>query len=292
MNKCISAPQIGTIRRNYAVASLRSKEAALFAPLSLSSVGNFEIPKELLCPISLEVMAEPCLNATGNTYERDQAVQTFKSNRADPLTRTLLGTNAHTDYADVYTHNKELQDFSNRWRIHITDELLRLAKKHPNDRDKCLQKADEINNDYKKSEIKGMVLEAMWPVICPVLDVLTGETFKNTKERLWDGNLAKAKKDGATNANSMWPKPDSTDWGLINHLWKIVKGYLKAETKSPSITAAAAQSRAYALIDQIKTHGVAAYLGHEEFPYSETTLTISQKIKGFKPVEIGKIRQM
>jgi hypothetical protein len=288
LNKFISAPQIGATRRDYAMASLREKEAALFAPLPLSSVGTFEFPKELLCPISLEVMAEPCLNAAGNTYERDQAVQTFKRNREDPLTRTLLGTNTHTDYADVYTHNKELHDFSNRWRIHITDELLRLAKKHPTDRDICLQKADEINTDYKKSEIKGRVLEIMWPVICPILDVLTGVTFEITKGILCDGDFARAQEDGATNAESMWPKPDSTDWELIDHLWLIVEGYLKAETKSPSRTEAAAQSRAYALIDQIKTNGVAAYLGCEKFPYSETTINISQKIKGFKTGEIGK----
>eukprot|EP00466_Bigelowiella_natans_P015395 jgi/Bigna1/40867/e_gw1.47.70.1 len=45
-----------------------------------------KVPPEYRCPISHEIMKEPTMNETGNSYERKSIEDWYKRNRTDPLT--------------------------------------------------------------------------------------------------------------------------------------------------------------------------------------------------------------
>mmetsp|Transcript_15157 Transcript_15157/g.24157 ORF Transcript_15157/g.24157 Transcript_15157/m.24157 type:complete len:548 (+) Transcript_15157:63-1706(+) len=47
---------------------------------------SMKVPPEYRCPISHEIMKEPTMNETGNSYERKSIEDWYKRNRTDPLT--------------------------------------------------------------------------------------------------------------------------------------------------------------------------------------------------------------
>ncbi|KAL5713832.1 U-box domain-containing protein 15 [Ranunculus cassubicifolius] len=72
----------------------------LAAPKSLQKCPSLSIPHEFLCPITLEIMTDPVIVASGQTYERESIQKWFESNhRTCPKTRETL---AHMSLAPNY----------------------------------------------------------------------------------------------------------------------------------------------------------------------------------------------
>ncbi|KAL1182288.1 hypothetical protein V6Z11_A02G106400 [Gossypium hirsutum] len=79
-------------------------------PKLLSKSGSLVIPHEFLCPITLEVMRDPVIIATGQTFERESIQKWFDSNhRTCPKTRERLG---HLSLAS----NHALKNLITQWR--------------------------------------------------------------------------------------------------------------------------------------------------------------------------------
>lgn len=62
------------------------------APIQIPQELIDEAPPQFLCPISHEVMTQPCF-AGGRTYERDSILRWVQQNQTDPLTREPLTIN-------------------------------------------------------------------------------------------------------------------------------------------------------------------------------------------------------
>lgn len=58
-------------------------------------IKRLKIPNEYLCPISLEIMRDPVVTSTGNTYERKNIEKWFLSNNTDPLTNIVIHKNIY-----------------------------------------------------------------------------------------------------------------------------------------------------------------------------------------------------
>ncbi|PPD83760.1 hypothetical protein GOBAR_DD19311 [Gossypium barbadense] len=79
-------------------------------PKLLSKSGSLVIPHEFLCPITLEVMRDPVIIASGQTFERESIQKWFDSNhRTCPKTRERLG---HLSLAP----NHALKNLITQWR--------------------------------------------------------------------------------------------------------------------------------------------------------------------------------
>ncbi|KAF2310200.1 hypothetical protein GH714_007188 [Hevea brasiliensis] len=69
-------------------------------PKSLEKCTSLVIPLEFLCPITLEIMTDPVIIASGQTYERESIEKWFNSNRTCTKTRqTLAHQLVITNYA-------------------------------------------------------------------------------------------------------------------------------------------------------------------------------------------------
>ncbi|KAI6700965.1 hypothetical protein NL676_015289 [Syzygium grande] len=62
-----------------------------FSPRTLEKLPSFSVPHEFLCPIALEIMTDPVIVATGQTYERESIQKWLDSNqRTCPKTGQIL----------------------------------------------------------------------------------------------------------------------------------------------------------------------------------------------------------
>ncbi|KAG9443126.1 hypothetical protein H6P81_018980 [Aristolochia fimbriata] len=78
-------------------------------PKTLQKCPSLHIPSEFLCPISLEIMTDPVIIATGQTYEKSSIQMWLDSNhRTCPITRQPL---AHISLAPNYA----LRNLIQRW---------------------------------------------------------------------------------------------------------------------------------------------------------------------------------
>ncbi|KAH7440347.1 hypothetical protein KP509_04G103500 [Ceratopteris richardii] len=79
------------------------------SPSDTESICATMIPDDYLCPISLEIMNDPVIIATGQTYERANIQKWLEENRTCPKTSQVL---AHT----TLTPNFVLRSLINQWR--------------------------------------------------------------------------------------------------------------------------------------------------------------------------------
>lgn len=54
------------------------------------SIKNLVIPRDFVCPISMEMMTDPVVTSAGNTYDRQHIEQWLISNNTDPLTNIMI----------------------------------------------------------------------------------------------------------------------------------------------------------------------------------------------------------
>ena len=54
------------------------------------SIKNLVIPRDFVCPISMEMMTDPVVTSAGNTYDRQHIEQWLISNNTDPLTNIII----------------------------------------------------------------------------------------------------------------------------------------------------------------------------------------------------------
>ena len=57
---------------------------------------NLEIPEDILCPITSQIMTDPVMIESGNTYEREAILKWLKNNNTDPLTNDKLNSKTVT----------------------------------------------------------------------------------------------------------------------------------------------------------------------------------------------------
>ena len=75
---------------------LRSGSASMTAPVSAVAVGGssvnygVDLPEELMCPISHELMRDPVFTADGMTYEREAIETWLQDHNTSPLTGEVL----------------------------------------------------------------------------------------------------------------------------------------------------------------------------------------------------------
>ena len=79
---------------------------------SINSMDLSDAPKEFLCPITLEVMADPVVALDGLSYERSKIEMWFKNNKVSPVTRegirtTLIPNQALKSQIVDYLERKE-----------------------------------------------------------------------------------------------------------------------------------------------------------------------------------------
>ena len=61
------------------------------APQPPEPAAESEVPPELLCPLSFDVMTDPVICASGQTYERSAIEKWFaRGNRTDPMSGAVL----------------------------------------------------------------------------------------------------------------------------------------------------------------------------------------------------------
>ncbi|KAK6116171.1 hypothetical protein DH2020_008440 [Rehmannia glutinosa] len=78
-------------------------------PKSLTKSMSIAVPNEFLCPITLEIMTDPVIVATGQTYERDRIQQWLDSNhRTCPKTGQVL---SHLSLAPNYALKNLIQQW-------------------------------------------------------------------------------------------------------------------------------------------------------------------------------------
>lgn len=72
-----------------------------------------DIPQDLLCPISLELMKDPVIAADGHTYDRENITQWLKrkKHRTSPLDGSLL---SHTNLTENIFARKIIMDFKSK----------------------------------------------------------------------------------------------------------------------------------------------------------------------------------
>ncbi|KAF9592610.1 hypothetical protein IFM89_016258 [Coptis chinensis] len=81
----------------------------LAEPKTLVKCPSLSVPHEFLCPIALEIMSDPVIVASGQTYERESILKWFEANhRTCPKTRQIL---AHLSLAP----NFALKNLILRW---------------------------------------------------------------------------------------------------------------------------------------------------------------------------------
>ncbi|KAF9603935.1 hypothetical protein IFM89_039155 [Coptis chinensis] len=81
----------------------------LAEPKTLVKCPSLSVPHEFLCPITLEIMTDPAIVASGQTYERESILKWFEANhRTCPKTRQIL---AHLSLAP----NFALKNLILRW---------------------------------------------------------------------------------------------------------------------------------------------------------------------------------
>lgn len=54
------------------------------------SIKNLKVPRDFICPISMELMKDPVVTSAGNTYDRQFIEQWLVSNNKDPLTNIVI----------------------------------------------------------------------------------------------------------------------------------------------------------------------------------------------------------
>ena len=55
---------------------------------------DLEIPEDIICPITSQIMADPVVIASGHTYEREAILKWLENNNTDPLTNEKLSNKA------------------------------------------------------------------------------------------------------------------------------------------------------------------------------------------------------
>ncbi|KAA8550565.1 hypothetical protein F0562_002249 [Nyssa sinensis] len=85
------------------------KDLKLKRPLSLKLQESLAFPEEFRCPLSKELMRDPVIVATGQTYDRPFIQKWLKEgNRTCPRTQQVL---SHT----ILTHNHLIRDMISQW---------------------------------------------------------------------------------------------------------------------------------------------------------------------------------
>lgn len=56
-------------------------------------VKKLKVPREFLCPISYEIMKEPTITMSGNTYDRENIEKWLVNKKTDPLTNNVISSN-------------------------------------------------------------------------------------------------------------------------------------------------------------------------------------------------------
>jgi hypothetical protein len=52
--------------------------------------GEFEVPENFKCPITLEIMKEPVMTSDGQSYEKKDILNWLEKNNTSPLTGVIL----------------------------------------------------------------------------------------------------------------------------------------------------------------------------------------------------------
>ncbi|XP_068639290.1 LOW QUALITY PROTEIN: U-box domain-containing protein 15-like [Aristolochia californica] len=87
---------------------------------SLQKCPSLQIPSEFLCPISLEIMTDPVIVATGQTYERSSIQMWLESNhRTCPITRQPL---AHLSLAPNYALRNLIQQWCEKNNVQLPEK--------------------------------------------------------------------------------------------------------------------------------------------------------------------------
>eukprot|EP00698_Gefionella_okellyi_P026253 TRINITY_DN9937_c0_g1_i1.p1 TRINITY_DN9937_c0_g1~~TRINITY_DN9937_c0_g1_i1.p1 ORF type:complete len:272 (-),score=33.24 TRINITY_DN9937_c0_g1_i1:203-928(-) len=81
---------VEVIRREYEIQTLKSQIECLKREYRKLVRGIRTLPRELACPISLEVMIDPVIAADGYSYDRDQITVWLRGHDTSPLTLTRL----------------------------------------------------------------------------------------------------------------------------------------------------------------------------------------------------------
>ncbi|KAL3580976.1 hypothetical protein D5086_018811 [Populus alba] len=95
-----------------------------FSSKSLQRCRSLLIPHEFLCPITLEIMVDPVIVATGQTYERESIQKWLNSNhRTCPKTGQTLG---HLSLASNFALRNLIQEWceKNNYELHKKDACL------------------------------------------------------------------------------------------------------------------------------------------------------------------------
>ncbi|KAK7295120.1 hypothetical protein RJT34_18024 [Clitoria ternatea] len=97
-------------------------------PKTLERCTSLVIPHEFLCPITLEIMTDPVIVASGQTYERESIEKWFESNHDTcPKTRQPL---AHLSLAP----NRALKNLIEEWCV---NNNYKLPKKYTSNQESC-----------------------------------------------------------------------------------------------------------------------------------------------------------
>ncbi|KAK9748485.1 hypothetical protein RND81_02G060600 [Saponaria officinalis] len=114
---------------------------------------NTEIPQEFLCPITLEIMTDPVIVATGQTYERESIQKWLDSNhRTCPKTGQTL---AHLSLAPNYALKNLIMQWCEKKKIQVS--------KRSTDDD---QKSMNENHETSCAEQKERVLSLIQDLSC------------------------------------------------------------------------------------------------------------------------------
>ena len=92
---------------------------------------NIEIPNEVYCPITGEIMTNPVITPKGHSYEKNAILQWLKTKKTSPLTGEYLS-------ADLLSENRALKS--------TIDLIIPFIKKQKMKSDNHITQFNNINN--------------------------------------------------------------------------------------------------------------------------------------------------
>lgn len=113
---------------------------------SFKSINGIDVPRSFRCPLSLRLMSDPVIVATGQTYERT-SIQTWLDHGLTicPVTRQML---SHTNLISNYTVKALIANWCEENKIYIS-ECPRIVDKSP--KIEALYLQDAIRDDFHHS---------------------------------------------------------------------------------------------------------------------------------------------
>ncbi|KIE04381.1 hypothetical protein NF27_IE00170, partial [Candidatus Jidaibacter acanthamoeba] len=163
-------------------AGQRSKHQEIKQVAHIQSKELFDIPEEYCCPITSQIMMEPVIIDSGETYEREAIIKWLKQNNTDPRTNTQLRTKNFIENRSIkrsivtFLDKHSYEKYSNLWdEVYVPKQMI-----------KQLLKAIELEME---SEIKRLINLAPNIMIKPLIN---DQTFLDLVIQIKNPDLLKS----------------------------------------------------------------------------------------------------